>query len=44
MKLRFPISTFNENAYFFAISKNIWHENMQITLRTTKNVFNTKEN
>jgi len=44
MKFSFSISTFNEHAYFFAISKKILHENMQRTLRTTKNVFNTEEN
>jgi len=34
MKLSFPINTFNANAYFFAISEKLLHENMQKTLRS----------
>jgi len=44
MKLSFPISTFNAHTYFFVISEKHLRENMQKTLRTTKNLFNNWEN
>jgi len=34
MKLSFLTSTFNVHAYFFAISENLLHQNMQ---KNTKN-------
>jgi len=40
MKSSFLISAFNAHTYFFAISENLLHENMQKTPRTTQNLFN----
>jgi len=44
MKLSFPVSTFNAHTYFFARSEKLLHENMENTLRTTKNLFNNWDN
>jgi len=41
MKLSFPIRTFNAHTYFCAISEKPLYENMQKTLRTAQNLFNT---
>jgi len=40
MKLSFSVSTFNAHTHLFAISENLFHQNMQKTLRTTQRLFN----
>jgi len=44
MKLSFPVSTFNAHTYFFAISENLLHENMQKHEEPHRIYLTTEEN